>query len=97
VPPPRSTHRDSCLSCTSADDPAGRPEDEALDVLRIISRALASCPALQSLNLSDNALGEKGVRACAELLQQTVRDRAWWDEAGQGRAGQNVVGEVKRM
>uniref|UniRef100_A0A7S0R6D9 WPP domain-containing protein n=1 Tax=Chlamydomonas leiostraca TaxID=1034604 RepID=A0A7S0R6D9_9CHLO len=46
---------------------AGRPEDEALDALRAISAALV--PArLARLNLSDNALGEKGVRACADVL-----------------------------
>eukprot|EP00983_Pelagomonas_calceolata_P127956 1161466-Pelagomonas_calceolata.AAC.10 len=46
----------------------GRPEDEALDSLRIISAALAQATHLKELNLSDNALGEKGVRACSEAL-----------------------------
>lgn len=46
---------------------AGRPEDEALDVLRILSKALTACQ-LRRLNLSDNALGEKGVRACADAI-----------------------------
>ncbi|KAJ9527605.1 hypothetical protein QJQ45_025877 [Haematococcus lacustris] len=48
---------------------AGRPEDEALDALRIISAALL--PArLARVNLSDNALGEKGVRAAGDLLSK---------------------------
>jgi len=47
---------------------AGRPEDEALDVLRIFSKALEGC-VLRYLNISDNALGEKGVRAFSELLK----------------------------
>ncbi|XP_019180621.1 PREDICTED: RAN GTPase-activating protein 2-like isoform X2 [Ipomoea nil] len=47
---------------------AGRPEKEALDVMTIFSEALEGCN-LKSLNLSDNALGEKGVRAFAKLLQ----------------------------
>nr|GMC71916.1 Ran GTPase activating protein 2 [Ipomoea batatas] len=47
---------------------AGRPEKEALDVMTIFSEALDGCN-LKSLNLSDNALGEKGVRAFAKLLQ----------------------------
>ncbi|GFH14805.1 WPP domain-containing protein, partial [Haematococcus lacustris] len=48
---------------------AGRPEDEALDALRIISAALL--PArLAWVNLSDNALGEKGVRAAGDLLSK---------------------------
>ena len=46
---------------------AGRPEDEALQSLRIISEALALAD-LESLDLSDNALGEKGIRACAAAV-----------------------------
>ncbi|KAK8936908.1 RAN GTPase-activating protein 1 [Platanthera zijinensis] len=46
---------------------AGRSEDEALEVMGIFSKALEGC-ALKSLNLSENALGEKGVRAFTELL-----------------------------
>jgi Ran GTPase-activating protein 1 len=47
---------------------AGRPEGEALMVMAILSSALeGSC--LTSLNLSDNALGEKGVRAFSTLLK----------------------------
>ncbi|MEW5304729.1 MAG: hypothetical protein WDW36_007321 [Sanguina aurantia] len=58
-----------CLTDADISDViAGRPEEEALDVLRILSKALAACPLLKSLNLSDNALGEKGIRACAEVL-----------------------------
>jgi Ran GTPase-activating protein (RanGAP) involved in mRNA processing and transport len=47
---------------------AGRPEAEVLEVLVVLSRALQHC-CLQSLNLSSNALGEKGIRACADVLQ----------------------------
>ncbi|KAL5230636.1 hypothetical protein ABZP36_029412 [Zizania latifolia] len=47
---------------------AGRPEDEALDVMRIFSKALEGS-VLRCLNISDNALGEKGVRAFGELLK----------------------------
>lgn len=48
---------------------AGRPEDEALAALRIISEALGTARLLH-LNLSDNALGEKGIRACAAAFQK---------------------------
>lgn len=51
---------------------AGRPEDEALAALRAISEAVAAHGRLQGLNLSDNALGEKGVRAFASGLQGQV-------------------------
>ncbi|XP_066363333.1 RAN GTPase-activating protein 2-like [Miscanthus floridulus] len=47
---------------------AGRPEDEALDVMRIFSKALEGS-VLRYLNISHNALGEKGVRAFSELLK----------------------------
>lgn len=51
-----------------ADFIAGRPEAEALEVMSIFSSVLQVC-ALRSLNLSDNALGEKGVRAFGSLLK----------------------------
>ena len=47
-------------------------EDEALGALRILCQALTK-PKLRMLNLSDNALGEKGVRACAEAITSQVR------------------------
>ena len=47
---------------------AGRPEEEALEVMRIFSSALEGS-VLRYLNLSDNALGEKGVRAFEALLR----------------------------
>ena len=67
-------------------------EDEALDVLRIISKGLAKAK-LRGLNLSDNALGEKGVRACAEVLTAQV-GRQLLGLAG-WRAG--APGEAKEM
>ncbi|KAG6500860.1 RAN GTPase-activating protein 1-like isoform X1 [Zingiber officinale] len=47
---------------------AGRPEDDALEVMKIFSSALEGT-VLRYLNLSDNALGEKGVRAFGALLK----------------------------
>ncbi|XVF63177.1 hypothetical protein PTKIN_Ptkin09bG0067300 [Pterospermum kingtungense] len=47
---------------------AGRPEAEALEVMNIFSSALEGC-VLRYLNLSNNALGEKGVRAFGALLK----------------------------
>ncbi|KAK7270268.1 hypothetical protein RIF29_23288 [Crotalaria pallida] len=47
---------------------AGRPEAEALEVIAIFSSALEGCD-LRFLNLSNNALGEKGVRAFRSLLK----------------------------
>lgn len=47
---------------------AGRPEAEALEVMTIFSSALEGS-VLRSLNLSNNAMGEKGVRAFRTLLK----------------------------
>ncbi|KAJ0735500.1 putative WPP domain, leucine-rich repeat domain superfamily, WPP domain superfamily [Helianthus annuus] len=46
---------------------AGRPEDEALEVMKMFSAALEGFD-LRYLDISDNALDEKGVRAFSELL-----------------------------
>lgn len=46
-------------------------EDEALEALRVIAAAL-STSQLKHLNLSDNALGEKGLRAAAAAFQHPV-------------------------
>ena len=50
---------------------AGRDEKEALAALQILSRALGNLK-LQRLDLSDNALGEKGLRACSEAFSNQV-------------------------
>lgn len=48
---------------------AGRPEVEALAALRTICDALGAC-RLVALDLSDNALGEKGIRAAAAAFAE---------------------------
>ena len=48
---------------------AGRPEDEALKAMQIITEATL-CAKITAVDVSDNGLGEKGVRACAAMLQQ---------------------------
>ncbi|OQR85816.1 hypothetical protein ACHHYP_11335 [Achlya hypogyna] len=50
-----------------ADIIAGRPEEEALEVLSVVCEALKG-HVLDTIDLSDNALGEKGVRACFAIL-----------------------------
>ncbi|CAN0856652.1 RAN GTPase-activating protein 2 [Linum grandiflorum] len=60
--------KDQLKEVNLSDFIAGRPEDEALEVMRIFSAALEGS-MLKSLNLSDNALGEKGVRAFEALLK----------------------------
>ncbi|XP_062144667.1 RAN GTPase-activating protein 1 [Alnus glutinosa] len=47
---------------------AGRSEEDALKVMNIFSSALEGC-VLRYLDLSNNAMGEKGVRAFTSLLR----------------------------
>lgn len=60
--------KDQLKEVDLSDFVAGRNEAEALDVMNIFSEALEGSN-LKFLNLSDNALGEKGVRAFGKLLQ----------------------------
>ncbi|KAA8543237.1 hypothetical protein F0562_021268 [Nyssa sinensis] len=63
-----SSLKDQLTEVDLSDFIAGRPEDEALEVMNIFSSALEGCE-LRYLNLSNNALGEKGVRAFGGLLK----------------------------
>ncbi|OVA10420.1 Leucine-rich repeat [Macleaya cordata] len=60
--------KDQLTEVDLSDFIAGRPEAEALEVMNIFSLALEGC-MLKTLNLSNNALGEKGVRAFEALLK----------------------------
>ncbi|KAI3773082.1 hypothetical protein L6452_04280 [Arctium lappa] len=59
--------KDQLTEVDLSDIVAGRPEDEALEVMSMFSSSLKGSD-LRYLNLSDNALGEKGIRAFEELL-----------------------------
>ncbi|KAH1108460.1 hypothetical protein J1N35_012228 [Gossypium stocksii] len=63
-----STIKDQWTEVDLSDFIAGRPESEVLDVMNIFSSVLEGCH-LRYLNLSNNALGEKGVRAFGALLK----------------------------
>ena len=79
---------------------AGRPEAEALCSLRVLSEALGRAQ-LRTLNLSDNALGEKGVRACAaaisgQVLRGAHRQGPWLvGLASEGLAFAACLGSLK--
>ncbi|XP_004497852.1 uncharacterized protein [Cicer arietinum] len=73
---------------------AGRPEEEALDVMRIFSSALEGS-VLKYLNLSDNALGEKGVRAFGALLKsQACLEELYLMNDGISEEAAQAVGEL---
>ncbi|PWA55471.1 Leucine-rich repeat, ribonuclease inhibitor subtype [Artemisia annua] len=63
-----SSLKDQLTEVDLSDFVAGRPEEEALEVMNLFSSALKDSK-LRYLNLSHNALGEKGVRAFGELLK----------------------------
>ncbi|KAF8048588.1 hypothetical protein N665_2468s0004 [Sinapis alba] len=63
-----SSIKDQLTEVDLSDFVAGRPEAEALEVMTMFSSALEGCK-LRSLNLSDNALGEKGIRAFGSLIK----------------------------
>ncbi|XP_078441853.1 RAN GTPase-activating protein 2-like [Wolffia australiana] len=73
---------------------AGRPEEEALDVMRAFATALEGSK-LRYLNLSDNALGEKGVRAFGPLLRtQTCLEELYLINDGISGEAANAVAEL---
>ncbi|CAI6009288.1 unnamed protein product, partial [Closterium sp. NIES-65] len=59
--------QDTLTHADLSDIIASLPEEEALQVITRVTSALEGCN-LESLNLSDNAFGEKGVRAAAVAL-----------------------------
>ncbi|KAL8530637.1 hypothetical protein ACS0TY_007611 [Phlomoides rotata] len=63
-----SSIKDQLTEVDLSDFVAGRPEDEALEVMNIFSLALEGSD-LRCLNLSNNAMGEKGIRAFDALLK----------------------------
>ncbi|KAG5587124.1 hypothetical protein H5410_047558 [Solanum commersonii] len=63
-----SSLKDQLTEVDLSDFVAGRPEEEALEVMEIFSSALDACD-LRYLDLSNNALGEKGIRAFGALLK----------------------------
>ncbi|KAL6500474.1 RAN GTPase-activating protein 2 [Orobanche hederae] len=63
-----SSIKDQLTEVDLSDFVAGRNEEEALEVMNIFSSALEGSK-LHYLNLSNNALGEKGIRAFGALLK----------------------------
>lgn len=73
---------------------AGRPEAEALEVMTVFSSALEGC-VLRYLNLSDNAMGVKGVRAFRSLLKsQNNLEELYLMNDGISEEAANAVSEL---
>nr|CCG20363.1 Ran GTPase activating protein 2 [Solanum tuberosum] len=86
--------KDQLKEVDLSDFVAGRNEAEALDVMNIFSEALEGSN-LKFLNLSDNALGEKGVRAFGKLLQsQTNLEELFLMNDGISQEAANAVSKL---
>nr|CCG20328.1 Ran GTPase activating protein 2 [Solanum spegazzinii] len=86
--------KDQLKEVDLSDFVAGRNEAEALDVMNIFSEALEGSN-LKFLNLSDNALGEKGVRAFGKFLQsQTNLEELFLMNDGISQEAANAVSEL---
>lgn len=86
--------KDQLKEVDLSDFVAGRNEAEALDVMNIFSEALEGSN-LKFLNLSDNALGEKGVRAFGKLLQsQTSLEELFLMNDGISQEAARAVSEL---
>ena len=69
-------------------------EAEALEVLKTISNSLGHLD-LRAIDLSDNALGEKGVRACdAILLKKKCLQQLWFNNNGISAECAAVIAEI---
>ncbi|KDO26104.1 hypothetical protein SPRG_08465 [Saprolegnia parasitica CBS 223.65] len=77
-----------------ADMIAGRPEDEALEVLETVCQALHG-HQLVEIDLSDNALGEKGIRRCFGVLERQLHlERLYLCNNGLSAESAQVVADV---
>jgi Ran GTPase-activating protein (RanGAP) involved in mRNA processing and transport len=77
-----------------ADIIAGRVEAEALIVLKTICDGLGHLD-LESVDLSDNALGEKGVRACGAILfEKKNLQKLWFNNVGCSAECAAVIREI---
>ncbi|XP_016451754.1 RAN GTPase-activating protein 2 [Nicotiana tabacum] len=86
--------KDQLMEVDLSDFVAGRVEAEALDVMNMFSEALEGS-SLKFLNLSDNALGEKGVRAFGKLLQsQTNLEELFFINDGISQEAARAVSEL---
>jgi len=83
-------------SLVASDIIAGRPESEGLAVYRALGAALRGGAPLQELDLSDNAVGPKGVAACHELLAgNPALQRLYFMNCGiSAEAARSIGGEV---
>jgi Ran GTPase-activating protein 1 len=70
---------------------ASKPEQVALETLQIVCDAFTTCP-LKEVNVSDNALGEKGIGPCRGVLEnQPALERLFICNNGMSAYAASVV------
>lgn len=75
--------KDCVRSVVFADCIASLPQDEALRSLSALASSMGICKTLRSVDLSYNALGSKGVAACAPLIHgQRLLEELYLVESG---------------
>lgn len=75
-----------------ADMIAGRSEEEALEVLEMICNSLSHLKSVVEIDLSDNALGEKGIRKCFGVLKnQENLEKVYFCNNGLSAAAAEVI------
>lgn len=72
---------------------ASRPEDDALITLRNIGEALRG-KEMQSVNLSDNALGRKGIEASRPILETKAMQHLYLCNVGLSKEACELVSEI---
>lgn len=72
---------------------ASRPEEDALITLRNIGEALRG-KSMQSVNLSDNALGAKGIEASRPILETTAMEHLFLCNVGLSKEACELVAEI---
>lgn len=86
--------KDQLKEVDLSDFVAGRPEAEALEVMAIFSSALEGS-VLKSLDLSNNAVGERGLRAFGSLLKsQTQLEELYLMNDGISEEAARAVSEL---
>lgn len=72
---------------------ASRPEEEALQALRVLCAALKRFPLVE-VNLSDNALGAKGIDACKDVLLSKNLERLFLCNIGLSAEGATLLADL---
>jgi Ran GTPase-activating protein 1 len=72
---------------------AGRHEDEALLVLETLCNSFNSSELLE-VNVSDNALGRKGILACQNLLQGKLLQKLYFCNNGLSAEASELITEI---